>query len=323
MFAESSRFSSLNLIVFLGFLIPFAGCSEPKPKEIPEHRVVPAGGQGEFKAGEPFKVLVEPGPNVLREDAVGVSFSWKVEGECGPVLQGASVGSTTAEIQVPRVCGPEDILVTVTAKREGKEKTFSQVFKPKPIARLYGVQPISPKPRPENWRVVDDFDESPTTKKTPAGTALGVWNFDGAKCAFSAGKEKGTLKLDVKLAGAKSACGIFINLAEDEKGKAKAGSIEGSKALTVIVRGAEKEVPFALEVTEFDGYAAHNQGMTLRSKTFLAAPESWRRHEVDLKRLLKGLDFKSIRQLGLAVDRKMLGKGDAVLEIDLLGLIKG
>ena len=266
-------------------------------------------------------MLVEPAPNVLREDAVGITFAWNVEGECGPTLKQGSGGPMTAEILVPRTCGPDPITVTVTASREDAQKAFELVFNPKPIKRLYGVRPVSPSPRPENWRIIDDFEASPTSKRTPLETTLGVWNFDGSKCAVSPGPDKGSLRLDLKLAGAKSACGVFINLAENKKGEAIAGSIEGAKALTVVVRSTEKEVPFALEITEFDGYAAHNQGITVRSKTFLAAPGKWHRHEVVLKRLLKGMDLKSVRQLGIAVDRKMLGSGDAALEFDVVALI--
>ncbi len=305
------------------FLCALIACGKPAPKEIPNHQVVPSKDQGEFKSGEAFKLVVGPAAGVVAENLTGVTYSWGVEGPCSPQIKASKSASNQAELMVSRVCGPEEMKVTVIARRDKQEKSFMQVFTPKPISRLYGVKPVNPSPRPGTWRVLDDFDASPTTKRTPFETNLGVWNFDGAKCSFGPGPDKGVLRFKIKLAGAKSACGLFMNLAENEKGEPVAGSVEGAKKVTAVVRSQEKEVPFVLEFTEFDSYASYNQGATVRSKSFLASPDGWHRHEVRLKALLKSMDFGSIRQLGIAVDRKAMGDKEGVIDLDVMALIKG
>ena len=315
-----SRWACLALCVCsLAVLTP--GCKSKRP--IPDHVVRPGAEQGPLRAGSDFR-LVAVAQRVLEpEDLEGLTYAWVVDGPCDPRLQQKKGEPRKATIHVSRTCGPEELRITIKVARleEEGERTFHRALKVEPIANLFGVLPVKPEPRPKDWKVLDDFKDSPRTKRTTIGTKLGVWNFNDARCRYEPSDE-GVLRFSIGFPMDLSSCGLFIPLAEDEKGNPSGGAISKRDRLTIVVRSREREVPFVVEVTELDKFAAYNQGPTKRSGVLLAAPGDWHRHEIDIGRLSTGMDRNSIRQVGIAFDYKALKHKSAVMEIDEISIIK-
>jgi hypothetical protein len=312
----------VRLALCLGALTALApGCKTKRP--IPDHVVRAGAEQGPLRAGSDFRLVAVAQRVIEQEDLTGLTYYWTVDGPCQPKLNAKANEVRQSVLHVARTCGPEEIKITLTVERAEEEgqRTFSRSLKVEPIANLFGVVPVRPEPRPSEWKVLDDFKESPRTKRTTVGTKLGVWNFNDARCRYEPGDE-GALRFTIGFPMELSSCGLFIPLAEDEKGNPKGGTISARDRLTIIVRSREKEVPFVLEVTEFDKFAAYNQGPTKRSGVLLAAPGDWRRHEIDIGRLATGMDRNSIRQIGIALEKKRMKDKGGVIEIDEIALIK-
>lgn len=291
------------------------------PPPMPEVRVVAAADQGTFAAGSPFR-LAATTPGVTDPKALkGVSFEWAVEGPCDAELS-VDDDRRGATLQVARSCGPRPIKVRVVARRGDQKSDAAQDFVPEPIANLFGVEPVRPDPRPAGWVVLDDFSSSPTSKRTTLGTRLGVWNFDDAKCRFEPADEKGAVLFSGDLPRASAACGLYLPLAEDAEGKPSAGDVGAYRALTLVVRARAREVPFVVEITEFDKFAAYNQGATIRSGVLIASPDGWRRHEIPLAPLLRGLAPDKVRQIGLAFLRQGKKNAEFAVELDELAWIE-
>ncbi len=318
--SAKSRWACLALCLS-AFLALAPGCKTKRP--IPDHVVRAGAEQGPLRAGSDFRLVAVAQRVLEKEDLVGLTYAWSIEGPCEPRLQQKKGKPRKAVLHVTRTCGPEDLKVTLKVARleEEGERAFYRTLKVEPIANLFGVIPVKPEPRPKDWKLLVDFKESPTTKRTTIGTKLGVWNFNDARCRYEPADD-GVLRFSIGFPMELSSCGLFIPLAEDEKGNPSGGAISGRDRLTIIVRSREREVPFVVEVTELDKFAAYNQGPTKRSGVLLAAPDDWHRHEIDIGRLSTGMDRSSIRQVGIAIEYKALKQKSAVIEIDEIAIIK-